>query len=234
MWCFKLFQPPLQGFNSPNRPLNSAGQYQLKYIKSATATQCYGKSGMRRRIILWMSLESLAYLHEHAESSFKEISETWWHMLNIKRIRSFRITDLFHYLFQQRFVRSLHKNNTALSINLFRLGDSALLNILLLLKLTKITILERTPFRELKDYWSSSGLCDLAHKWCASAQHQPPKTGIWPHIYSACVYYMSKGRQGKNVASSFSGIFLEVAQKGTAIGMTLCCPSCTQKTSFPL
>lgn len=187
---------------------------------------------MRLRKILPMSLASLTYLHEHAESSFKEISETWWHMLNIKRIRSIRITDLFHYLFQQRFVRSLHKKNTALSIKLFRLGAGALLNVLLLLKITKIIILEKTKFRELKDYRSNSGLCELAHKWCAPAQHQPPKTGIWPCIYSACVYYMSKGRQGKNGASSFSGVFLEVAQKGIPIEMTLCCPLCTQKTSF--
>lgn len=35
-----------------------------------------------------------------------------------------------------------------------------------------------------------------------------------------CVYYVSKGRQGRKGASSFSGIFLEVVQKGIALGMT--------------
>lgn len=36
-----LFPAPLQEFNSPNHPLSSAEQYQLKYIKPATAIRCH-------------------------------------------------------------------------------------------------------------------------------------------------------------------------------------------------
>lgn len=134
------------------------------------------------RKILQMSLGRLVYLHEHAESSFKEISEAWWNMLNINRIRPIRITDLLHYLFQQRFVRSLHKENNTLWVNLFRLSATTILNILFLLKVTEIIIPEMKAFREVVIHQHSIRQKRLEEGHSFTLLH---------------VYYISKERQGR-------------------------------------
>lgn len=107
-WWHPFILYPQCAASSYSQPLcRDLTQNKSKHIKSATAMWCYNLGK-----IVQMSLGSLIYLHEHAESSFKEISEAWWHMLDINRIRSIRITDLLHHLFQQWFVRSLRKKRT--------------------------------------------------------------------------------------------------------------------------
>lgn len=142
-----IYSVPACGASSCSQPLcKDLTQNKSKHIKSATAIWCcnLGK-------IIQMSLGSLIYLHEHAESSFKEISEAWWHMLNINRIRSIRITDLFHHLFQQWFVRSLHKKNNTPWVKLFTLDARAvsLLNFSFPLKETEIFIIERKSLTDV-------------------------------------------------------------------------------------
>lgn len=55
-----------------------------------------------------------------------------------------------------------------------------------------------------------------------------------PTLSLPCVYQMSKGRQGVTAGFQFLWVFFGVVQEGTVIGMTLSCPSYTQKVSFSL
>lgn len=58
-----------------------------------------------------MTSSGLLYLHEHAKSSFKEISEARGHMFDINRIWPFGIKYFLHDLLQQRPVGCLERQN---------------------------------------------------------------------------------------------------------------------------
>lgn len=166
---------------------------------------------------LQKSLRSLVYLHEHAESSFKEIGEAWWHVLNINRIGSIRIIYIFHYLFQQWFVRSLHKKNNKSCVTCF-----------ISIKGNKVIILERKPFRKFKKIIEPA--VDFVTLTANGVYQQSIKLKRQEDGHT---FTLPHGRHERKWASGFSGIFLQVLQHGTATGLTLCCPSRTQ-ISFPL
>lgn len=56
----------------------------------------------------------VTYLHEHAESGFKEISKAWGCMFNVNGIWLLRIKYFLHNLLQQWFVGCLERQNIEL------------------------------------------------------------------------------------------------------------------------